>query len=172
MLSISASVHAGGLTVLHWSCGASQRAQAVSNVDFRYLAGLGNLETAQANYLLVMSLGPDEQPLSAEEAWAAKWLPASGRPSFVLLNGKSAEGKEAATALHAMEALLDYFETSQDELVKQYAQREQERAAQELAKCNAPPPGPKHTVLNFWPINPKTDSHINNFNHKKEAKQP
>ncbi|OYW74436.1 MAG: hypothetical protein B7Z37_17755, partial [Verrucomicrobia bacterium 12-59-8] len=42
LLSISASVKANGFTVLRWTCGASQRLQAVSNVDFRYLEGLGS----------------------------------------------------------------------------------------------------------------------------------
>ena len=85
MLSISASVNAGGFTVLRWTSGSSQRLHAVSNVDFRLLAGLGSLETEQASYFLILSAGLDDQPMTNEEVQAARLLPENGAASFALV---------------------------------------------------------------------------------------
>ena len=59
VLSISASVHEGGITVLRWMCDGPERVAAVSNVDFRLLAGLGHVETAEHYYSLILAAGED-----------------------------------------------------------------------------------------------------------------
>jgi len=79
-LSVSASVQKDGRTLLRWwSANGGERLQAVSNVDFRFLAGIGSFETEKCVYSLFMSIGPDAQPLAAEFAALAKWLPKDGR---------------------------------------------------------------------------------------------
>jgi hypothetical protein len=153
-LSVSASVHAGGVTVLRWSCHGKYQMRAVCNVDFRHLAGLGWLETEPTAYLLFMGLGVEDGALSAEEALAAKLLPADGKPGFVLLSGVQVISEEDQQAVAAMEALLAHYAAHRPELVAQYEQREVERAAQEQARQNAPPPGPRHAVVHFWPLQP------------------
>jgi hypothetical protein len=154
-LSVSATVHAGGVTVLRWSCHGEDQLRAVSNVDFRHLAGLGSLEKEETVYTIFMGLGVEEGALSAEEAQAAKLLPADGRASMVLLSGRPVAAKEDAQAVAGMEALLDHYAAQREELVAQFEQREVERAAQELARQNAPPPGPRHAVVHFWPLQPE-----------------
>lgn len=154
-LSVSATVHAGGVTVLRWSCHGKDQLRAVSNVDFRHLAGLGSLEKEKTVYTIFMGLGVEEGALSAEEAQAAKLLPADGRASLVLLSGSPVAAKEDAQALAGMEALLDHYAAQREELVAQFEQREVQKAAQELARQNAPPPGPRHAVVHFWPLQPE-----------------
>jgi hypothetical protein len=84
-LSVSASVQADGRTVLRWwPTNGDEGLQAVSNVDFRFLAGIGSFETEKCVYSLFMGIGPDEKPLAPEFAALAKRLPADGRPAFVM----------------------------------------------------------------------------------------
>ncbi len=161
LLSISASVKANGFTVLRWTCGASQRFQAVSSVDFRYLEGLGSLEMAQATYLLILSAGPDEQSMTDVETRAAQSLPLNGIASFALLSGSAATGPADESALDAMNSLLDYFAAHREELVKLHAKREADSAARELAARNAPPPPPRHSVIHYWPLQPAQRAAIN-----------
>jgi len=153
-LSVSATVHAGGVTVLRWSCHGKYQMRAVCNVDFRHLAGLGRLETETRAYMLFMGLGVEEGEMSAEEMLAAKLLPADGEPAFVLLNGIEVATEEDEQAVTAMEALLAHYVAHREELVAQFEQRGIERAALELAQRNAPPPGPRHAVIHFWPLQP------------------
>jgi hypothetical protein len=154
LLSISASVKSNGFTVLRWICGASQRLQAVSNVDFRYMEGLASLPTEQADYLLILSAGPDDQAMTEAEAQSAQSLPVNGRASFALIRGHAAASQSDESALDAMDSLLDYFATHRAELVQQRAQREADRVARELAARNAPPQPPKHSIIHFWPLQP------------------
>lgn len=170
MLSISASVKANGVTVLRWICGESQRLQAVSNVDFRYLAGLGNLETEQASYFLILSAGPDEQAMTNAEALAAQSLPVNGDAAFALFGGSGPASSADESALDAMESLLDYFDSHREELVKLQAQREADRAARELAALNAPPPPPRHSVVHFWPLQPAQRAAIQSQTQQNSAK--
>jgi hypothetical protein len=154
-LSISATVHKGGLTVLRWSCHGKHQMRAVCNVDFRHLADLSSLETEKTVYAFFMGLGVEAGDLSESEALAAKSLPAGGEPAFVLLHGSRVVSAEDEQAAAAMEALLDHYAAHRAELVAQFKQREAERAAQELARQNAPPPGPRHAVVHFWPLQPE-----------------
>ena len=170
LLSISASVKANGFTVLRWTCGESQRLQAVSNVDFRYLEGLGSWETPQASYVLILSAGPDEQAMTDAEARAAQSLPANGGASFALLSGSTAASPADASALDAIDSLLDYFASHREELIQSKAQRESDRAARELSARNAPPPPPRHSVIHFWPLQPAQRAAIlENTRHEKGA---
>ncbi len=154
VMGISASVHANGFTVLRWTCGESQRLHAVSNVDFRYLEGVGSWETVVADYMLILSAGPDEQAMTDAEARAAQSLPVNGSASFALANGSGPASPADESALDAMESLLDYFDSHREELIKLQAQREADRAARELAERNAPPPQPRHSFVHFWPLQP------------------
>lgn len=71
-----------------------------------------------------------------------------------------------------MEALLDYFASHREELVKQRAQREADRAARELAARNAPPPPPRHSVIHFWPLQPEQRAAILENAQREKGAQP
>ncbi|MBB5032889.1 hypothetical protein [Prosthecobacter vanneervenii] len=173
MLSISASVHADGFTVLHWTCGTSQRLHAVTNVDFRALAGLGQVKTEQTDYVLILSAGPDEQNLTPAEAQAAQLLPADGGTAFALVADTTAIGPADQSALDVMELLLAYYDAHKAELMQQQAQRATDQAARELAARNAPPPPPRHSIIHFWPLQPAQRAAIQeNAQRQKGASQP
>ncbi len=173
-LSVSASVQKDGRTLLRWwPANGGERLQAVSNVDFRFLAGIGSFETEKCVYSLFMSIGPDAQPLAAEFAALAKWLPKDGRPAFVMPQAGKGRTPAELQAVAAMEALHDYFEANREMLMQQHAQREVEReverAARELAARNAPPPGPRHAVIHFWPLQPEQRAAIEQAEREKRA---
>jgi len=154
-----------------------QRLHAVSNVDFRLLAGLGSLETEQASYFLILSAGRDDQPMTNEEVQAARLLPVNGAASFALVGSDTTvltSGSPAdAAALDAMDSLLNYFDAHKVGLMQQYAQREAERAARELAALNAPPPPPRRSIIHFWPLQPAQRAAIQESTQRGEAaKQP
>ena len=149
ILGISASVHASGLTVLRWTCDGSLPLQAVANVDFRDLEGVGSFETPEASYMLLLSAGPDEQALTDAQARAAKALPVNGTAAIALVSGSTPASPADQAALDAMEALLDFFDTHRQELSQLREKRKTERAARELAAGTAPPPPPRHSVVHF-----------------------
>lgn len=152
MLSISASVHEGGFTVLRWSCMGNGWMEGLSNVDFRLLTGLGQIETQDHYYSLVMSAGADPSDLTPEQALQKQALPADGSSAFVLTNGKTVFTTDEEQAVMAMAVLHDYFEANREMLGQRHAQREAEREARELAQRNASPPPPRHSVIQFWPL--------------------
>jgi hypothetical protein len=153
MLGISATVYANGVTVLRWSRGAGEGLRAVCNVDFRYLAGIGRMETAEADYSVFMAIGTEKGDLPAEEAAAAQRLPVDGSVGWVLLESDAKmEPIEAERAVAAMQAVFEHFESHRDELMKLHAQREAERLERERAARDAPPPAPKQSVVHFWPL--------------------
>lgn len=154
VLSISATVQPNGVTSLRWTCGESQRLQGVSTVDFRCLAGVINLETEQNSYFLIISAGEADHAMTEAEAVAVQSLPANGEASVALLNGNGVLTENDEAALDAMEELLEYFDAHREQLVQQRAQREAARVARELAALNAPPPLPRHNVVQFWPLQP------------------
>lgn len=172
VLSISASVQTNGLTVLRWTCGTSQRLQGVSNVDFRCLRGLLNVETEQASYFTILSAGLADQAMTEAEAQAAQALPTNGSASLVLLNGGAAASEADESALEAMDAVLNYFDTHREALLELYAQSEADRLAQELAARSAPPPPPKHSVIHFWPLQPAQRAAILETTQPRKGAQP
>lgn len=172
MLSISASVHANGLTVLRWTSGTSQRLHAISNVDFRFLEGVANLQTAQKDYFIILSAGVDEQPMSAAEMQVAQSLPQDAGAVFALAGDITPAGAADESALDAMSALLDYYDAHKDELVALKAQRDADRAARDLAALNAPPPPPRRSVVQFWPLQPAQRAAILENSQKQKGAQP
>lgn len=169
VLAVSASVNAYGFTMLRWSCGESQRLQAVSNVDFRYLEGIGNWETPQASYMLILSASSAEQPMTAAEAQAARTLPVNGMASVALVSGSTVTGPADEPALDGMEALLAYYDAHRKDLAQKRTQREAARAAREKAAPNAPPPAPRHSVVHFWPLQPAQRAAILENTRRGEA---
>jgi len=150
MLNISASVHEGGFTVLRWSCAGKGRLEALSNVDFRLLTGLGQVETKDHYYSLVMAAGADASELTSAQVLQKLALPEDGSPAFVMKDGKTAFTAEEELSVRGMQVLHDYFAANREALVPLHARQEAERAARELAERNAPPP--RHAVIQFWPL--------------------
>ena len=167
VLMLSATVYDRQVTELRWRSG-DRDYRAWSNVDFNYLAGLGEIETADCVCLLIMGLGNEAREALAEgadpvaagerlaaaqslaEQWAGKGVPdlakfPAGRSTY-LLSGEA----PADDSLAALDALHRYFDTHRLRLIADYTQREATRSAREQW-LKEHPPVPQDTVINFWP---------------------
>lgn len=159
MLFLSATVYDRRVTEVRWSA-QGRDYRAFSNIDFNYLAGAGEIETADTVYMLVMGLGngTSEEVAAfnqnaAAQGWPLKTLPApesfSQTRSEYRLTGETAS-TAVPEALAAMDALHSFFDANRTVLLENYAKREAERITREQwLKGN--PPVPKDTVINFWP---------------------
>ncbi len=167
VLMLSATVYDRQVTELRWRSG-NRDYHAWSNIDFNYLAGQGEIDTADCVYFLIMGLGnetresvaewnrfaPEWERLAAAEGLAEHWetkavpdlakFPA-GRSTY-LLSG------EAPTddSLAALDSLHRYFDANRIRLIAEYAKREATRIAREQWNKEHPPK-PQDTVINFWP---------------------
>jgi hypothetical protein len=152
LLMVSATVHAGGLTVLRCSCGGKEQVEALSNVDFQLLAGLGQVETETGYYSLVMAVGTDEAPLSVEQEAQARVLTAKDGAAFVLMGGKAALSAAEEEIAAGLQVLHEYFDANRAALADRHAKREQERAARALIDQSKRPAAAKQAVIQFWPL--------------------
>lgn len=158
LVSLSASVHESGVTVLRCLLHGQNELRAVSNADLRLLAGVGTVETDTTVYSLVLGAGSSQDPLSEEETLAAQLLPAATTPAFALTGGKTSLTEPEQKVLEALEALHHYFDANREALAHRYAQWESEGAARALAARNAPPPPPKQSVIRFWKLPQRAES--------------
>ncbi len=152
LLMVSATVHAGGLTLLRCSCGGKEQVEALSNVDFQLLAGLGQVETETAYYSLVMAVGTDESPLDAEQDAQARVLSAKDGAAFVLMGGKAALSAAEEEIAAGLQVLHEYFDANRAALEVRHAKREQERVARALIDQSTRPAAAKQAVIQFWPL--------------------
>lgn len=153
VISLSATLYAGGLTLLYCGMDGLHGMGAVSNVDFRLLAGTGTVETDTQVFTLIMAVGVEEtETLPDELAVLAQHLPADGTPAFILTNGDSTLTADEAQTGSALEVLHEYFDTHREVLAQAHVQRLAEQAARELAQRNAPPPPLRRSVVQFWPL--------------------
>jgi hypothetical protein len=159
MLFLSATVYDRRVTEVRWSS-QGRDYRAFSNIDFHYLAGAGEIETADTVYMLVMGLGDGTSEEvaafnqnAAARGWPLKTLPApesfSQTRSEYRLIGETIS-TAAPEALAAMDALHAFFDTNRATLLANYAKREADRIAREQWLKDHPPV-PKDTVINFWP---------------------
>lgn len=158
IITLSATVHDDGFTSLRCAVNGGPSIKALSNIDFRLLEGIGtDVETETTVYTLIMGIGAEEEgPLEAAQAVLAKQFPQDGTPAYVLTEIKTAAlTAEEQRAARVLDVLHDYLETNLTWLAQLQAQRKIERLAREMAERNAPPPPPRHSVIQFWPLNPQ-----------------
>lgn len=154
-LFLSATVYDREFTVLRWSW-EGHAYQAVSNIDFNYLAGLVTIETADSVFTVLMGLGNesreqlDSQRQNGLLGIASPPPVSVPRPACWLVFPDPATPVSAA-ALAGIDALHRYFEANKAALVAAFDQRQADQAARERAAETAPPP-PKETVIRFWPV--------------------
>lgn len=150
MLSLSATLHAGGIAQVRCGLGVGEVVRAVSREDFRLLLGEGQIETETQVLSLIVAAGADENPAAPELATAALGLPPEG--GFVLLDTVDANDGQKRRAIALLRVLHEYVSANRVVLQQKQARRQAEAAAAELARQNAPPPPPKHTVFQFWKL--------------------
>jgi len=146
MVSLSATLHAGGIAQVRCGLGVGEVVRAVSREDFRLLQGEGQIETETQVLSLIVAAGADENPAAPELATAALGLPPEG--GFVLLDAVDENDGQKERAIALLRVLHEYVAANRVVL----QQKQAEAAAVELARQNAPPPPPKHTVFQFWKL--------------------
>lgn len=172
-LMFSATVYEGGTTELRWEHHGRDY-HAWSPINFNYLTGIGDFETAEANYHYFMSIGneeraPDADPLAPTSPRRAADTPATVRPGGYMVrqaastpsaaaistrataDAASTESGEAAFAL--FDALHLHYRANEKDLKAAYQRRQTLDAAREAYRREHPPV-PRDTVINFAPFVP------------------
>lgn len=154
-LSVSVTVYPATATTptvsdLSW-WHEGKRYQAWSNVDFRLLTQITQVETATHIFSWFPFVGED----------SIEGLPASSRPAGFSLFKKADtdaqyyfEGNEedmatVAGTLAGLDYFHAYYQLNRERLATEYAQRMADAAAQE-AELAKNPPKPVDTVIHFW----------------------
>jgi len=166
-LFLSGTVYEDGVTELSWTHGG-RRYEAFANIDFRHFMGVGDFETEDAHYTLLMAIGEGtresirEQNRRAEvENWSdynPKWVP--GRESFssdsVEYLVVSEEEITDDSPYACIEAMLAHYANNHEQMKIAYQRAVALREAQERY-LRANPPQPQDTIINFAP-SPKSKS--------------
>lgn len=153
VISLSATVYEGGLTLLHCVVGDRAELRAMSKVDFRLFNGVGTVETESKVYSLVMVVGTEpSDAFPSERITLAQQLSANQAAAFALMDESEPLTPGKQEVVEALQALHDHVEANGVRLTQLHAQRVAEAEAREIMRQNAPPPPPKHTVIQFWKL--------------------
>lgn len=162
MLFLSTTVYDRKVTQVRWLGAGGREYRVFSNIDFNFLAGIGQIETDDAIYLLVLGLGNETtEQVEAFNAYARaqgwpeeSWKEIPRPESFSQTRSEYAVSGDKAHPppeedLIALDALHVYYDANKQRLADEYARREVERVERELW-LKEHPPVPKDTVINFW----------------------
>ena len=146
VLFFAATVFDHRLTELRWTEG-ERSYRAFSNIDFQYLSGLGQVETADAIYTLMIALDSGTAEGLAEKTRAnpaVAQLPQE-RAAWVLVG---TPGPESTPVMAAWDALHTYYDTHREELIRSYEQRMAANAERERQRREHPP-RPRNKVISY-----------------------
>ena len=147
VLFFSATILDHRVTELRWS-DEGKEYRAFSNIDFRYLSGMGEIETTDAIHTLMLALESGTAETLAErtrEFPQIAVLP-KDRAAWVLADGS---GPTNTTVMTALDAIHSYFDAHREALIRQYGEREAGRAEAER-QLREHPPARKDTVIRYW----------------------
>ena len=147
VLFFSATVLDHRITELRWS-DEGKDYRAFSSIDFRYFSGMGEIETAEAIYTLMLALESGTAEVLAERTREfpqvallpkdrAAWVPADG------------SGPTNTTGMTALDAVHPYYDAHREALIQAYGEREAARAEAER-QLSEHPPVRKDTVITYW----------------------
>ncbi len=164
---LSATVHDHKFSEIRWMDG-THRWSALSNMDFNLLEALGNIETTDTEYTLLMAIGNEgnqsagagespERDAAGDQAEKAavnaKHFPLLEKRSTTRAQYVVVEEEPGATPSAKDLALLDalhlYYDANRQRLADEHAKRVTANAerAQWLKEH---PPVKKDTVINYW----------------------
>ena len=147
VLFFSATVLDRRVTELRWSDDGKEY-RAFSNIDFRYFSGMGEIETTDAIYTVMLALDSGTAETLAERTREfpqiavlpkdrAAWVPADG------------SGQTNTTGMTALDAIHPYYDAHREALIQAYGEREAARAEAER-QLREHPPVRKDTVITYW----------------------
>jgi hypothetical protein len=147
-VTISATVYVGSrtVTVLSWQDDLGGTNRALSNVDFRLLTQLADIETKDTVYSWVSFIGAvDGEPPDSVSAADLKKL--SLKQSDYLLLGSAKDRHAAAKGLELLDHLHAYAQLNEEKLKRDFVLREAAVKEAEDKRRNTPPANP---VITFW----------------------
>ena len=147
VLFFSATVFDHKLTELSWT-EESGTYRAFSNIDFQYFSGMGEIETADAIYTLMLALdsGTPEALAERTRAFPQTALLPKDRSAWLLTEGP---GKESTPVMTALDSIHPFYDAHRDELIRAYEQRVAANAERER-QLREHPPVKKDTVITYW----------------------
>lgn len=147
VLFFSATVLDHTLTELSWFDEAGPH-RAFSNIDFRSFSGMGEFETADTVYNLMIALdtGTAEALAQRTRDFPQVALLPRDRSAWLLAETASQEGTPMTAAL---DTLHPFFDTNRQSLIQAHAQREAANAERER-QTRENPPARKKTVISYW----------------------
>ena len=146
VLFLSATVYDREVTQLSWF-GEGGECRAFSNIDFNFLNGLGEIETDDTVYTILLGLGNESRAAAAAQIpFLNQFSPTRAEYFVVGENGTPA----TVEALAGLDALHTYYNANRVKLAEDYKKREATRVKRETW-LKAHPPVPRDTVINFWP---------------------
>lgn len=162
ILFLSATVYDHKVTEIRWY-GGTREFRVFSNIDFNYLRGAGEFETADTVYMLLMGIGDETTESIAEfnKYAAERGIPKSSwkqipevetfsqtRSEYAVVEDK-VNGPPAEEDLAALDALHVYYDANRQRLIEESVKLE--AANEERARwLKDHPPIPKDTVINYW----------------------
>lgn len=169
-INLSATVYDQSFTEITWRDEDRQEWTILSNIDFRYLGGIGHFDDETHHwmtFLFVYEVDSEKQESiarrAAEEGFdytprtADHWLSiipgdflSSPEPEYIII----AEHEEAAIpqALYEeLDALHRHYHAHEERLIAEYERNKVMNEARR-AYLEANPPKPKDTVINFWRV--------------------
>lgn len=157
MLNVSATVYIGGttpVTEIRWRDETGETEyRAWSNVDFRYLTQLSDLETDTTVYSWFPFV--DECRLKDWPSDLKYPIPAelnfSTTETEYFIDTRTKEVKDQEITLAGLDYLHAYYQIHYKQLKADYESREAENEAREKQLREHPPVKPD-TVIRFWPI--------------------
>ena len=146
VLFLSATVFDHRFTELRWT-EAGRAHRAVSSIDFQYLGGLPEIETADAIYTVMLALGSvtaaeaEEKtrqlpPVSQLPKDRAAWLPVED------------PGRESTPVMTALDAIHTWFDAHRAELLRAYEQRTAAEAERQR-QLREHPPAPPAIIIRY-----------------------
>lgn len=169
-LNLSATVYDQAFTEITWRDENRNEWTILSNIDFRYFAGIGHFDDERhrwITFLFVDEVNSDREARIARYArekgfdytprTADRWL--SRVPGDFLRSTESeyivvAESEESTIPqelYEELDALHRYYDTHEERLIAEY---ERNKVLKEARRAwhEANPPEPKDSVINFWRI--------------------
>ena len=161
VLFLSATVFDRQVTEVR-TFGGKRDCRFLISIDFNLLAGVGSLETADTDYLLILGVGNETRgeaeafnKRAAEDGQkdGFKQIPPlesfSKNHSEYVVAQDEPDAQPPAETLAALDALLVFYDANRSKLAEDYAKREAARSAQKQW-VKEHPPAPRDTVIHYW----------------------
>ncbi len=147
VLFFSATVLNRTLTELRWFDEAGPH-RAFSNIDFQVFSGMGEIETADAIYTLMLALdsGPAEAPAERTRDFPQIALLPHDRSAWLLAES---QGSQSTPVMTALDAIHLFYDAHREALLQAHTEREAALAERER-QLREHPPVKKNTVVSYW----------------------